>query len=550
MYSNILDGRLFKQLVISGAINLKKNAEIVNSLNVFPVPDGDTGTNMCMTIESGINIIKDNDSNNIADISKELAKGMLLGARGNSGVILSQIFKGLSIGLTDYEEVTALELTEAFESAVSQSYHAVVRPVEGTILTVLREAVEGSKRGLNTNSTIVDYFKKHLDQAEKSLQKTKEILPVLKEADVIDSGGAGYVAIIQGMLSYLLGEDLGKYEFSHIVKQQASTSSFNADSELDFGYCTEFILQLQNAKVDIPNFDINTIITYLETIGDSIVAIKDESLVKVHVHTKNPGDVLNFGRKFGEFVTIKIENMALQHNEILESKQQEPIRQHKKYGIVAVASGEGIIKQFKDFGVDEIVNGGQTMNPSANDFIEAYKKIDAEYIFVLPNNKNIYLAAKLSQSLYFDSKIIIIQTKTLAEGYSALTMLDFDNEEPNQIEECLNESAKNVFTGLITYSIRDSIVENRPVKKGEFVGISGENHLLSVSNNHLDCAKEFLDSYLTNGYYDVITIIYGKDIIASEANSLVAYLNEKYPNIEVGLVNGMQDIYSYIIGIE
>ncbi len=415
-----LNGEQFKELLTNGALNLKANYEEVDSLNVFPVPDGDTGTNMLRTISGGVTALNGFDVKDLGEVGKAVSKGMLMSARGNSGVILSQIFRGICKGFEGKKEVDAVQLAAAYKIGVKQAYGAVVTPVEGTILTVFREATEVASKKVTKESTINEFFEEHLKQAAKSLKKTKEILPVLKEANVIDSGGAGYVYIVKGMVKFLDGEKIE----AELSKEEARVeggvapidfSAFSRDDTLQFGYCTEFILRLQSSKVDVDNFDVNQIISDLnedDIQGDSIVALKDDDVVKVHVHTKEPGIVLHKMRNYGEFLTIKCENMALQHNETMteEERESQAKREHKKYAIVAVAQGAGIIEQFKALGVDVIVSGNQTMNPSTEDFIKAFKTLDAENIIVFPNNKNIIMAAKQASQLYKAAKIKVIHS--------------------------------------------------------------------------------------------------------------------------------------------
>ena len=441
MITKTLNGSTFKSLVVSGAKCLRDNIEEVNNLNVFPVPDGDTGTNMCHTIEGGVASTKGVNSDKLSDICKPMSSGMLLGARGNSGVILSQIFRGICKGLQDKEEATALDLVRAYELGVKQAYGAVVTPVEGTILTVFREATEYTAEHIDFSSTINDFYHFHLQKAAQSLANTINLLPVLKEAGVIDSGGAGYVRIVEGMIKFLEGEEIdlsfiedSKSETSVETAATVDFSAFGPDDELKFGYCTEFILRLQNSKVDIENFDIQKVIDILngdDIKGDSIVALCDDSVVKVHVHTKDPGKVLDHMRKFGEFLTIKIENMALQHNEQIGDTELEAerLKEHKKYAVVAVATGDGIKQQFTEFGVDAIIDGGQSMNPSTEDFIKAFKSLDAENIIVFPNNKNIIMAAKQAATLYKGSHVEVIGSTTIPQCYSALTMLDYSSDD-------------------------------------------------------------------------------------------------------------------------
>lgn len=535
-----IDGKVLKVILTNGALNLKNNIKIVNDLNVFPIPDGDTGDNMYMTIENGLKSIAGLDDENISNVAKVLARGMLFGARGNSGVILSQIFKGMSNALDGLSIATTMDFANAFIGGVNQAYLTVVNPVEGTILTVAREAATEAKKIVDKNTTIQKYLYAYLSIAEDVLSHTPEMLDVLKKANVIDSGGAGYVYIIEGMLK-ALNDEIIESSFDASITPSQTTKAFGPDSELEFGYCTEFILQLQNKKVDIKNFDINEITSYLQQIGDSIVALKDEDVVKVHVHTMNPGDVLNFGRKFGEFVTIKIENMTLQHNESVLGKQE-----HKEYGVVAVANGKGLEETFKEYGCDYIINGGQTMNPSTDDFIKVFESMNCDNIIVLPNNSNIIMAATQAKGIYDKANIIVIPTKTIAEGISALSMLNYD--DPDFIEE-INETIQNVITGEVTYAVRDTNLDGIDVKKNEFMGIIGKK-LVSANNDKFEAAKGLIDYAIKEYDKEIITLIYGADVTEDDVNGIISYINKKYNYVDVTPINGGQDIYSFIISFE
>lgn len=548
-----LNGQLFKEITKCAALNLRANYEEVDNLNVFPVPDGDTGTNMCRTIEGGVSAIASSEENNIGLLGKALSKGALMGARGNSGVILSQIYRGICKGLANYEEVNVLQLAEAYKVGVTQAYQAVVTPVEGTILTVYREATEYACANITENSTINDFFKLHLKQALVSLANTPNLLPVLKEAGVVDSGGQGYVYMVKGIVRYLDGEEVeGSLELE--AKKETGEAApvdfnaFTADDVLQFGYCTEFILRLQNSKVDVASFDENVIIDYLQNSdvkGDSIVCLKDEDVIKTHVHTKNPGLVLTKMREYGEFLTIKIENMALQHNEITEEEKAP----YKKYAIVAVASGEGLSNQFKEFGVDQIVSGNNTMNPSTEDFIAAYKKINADHIFVFPNNKNIIMAAKQSAELYKGAEIHVIETKTIPQCYSALTMLDFSVDDVDAITEGFNESIANVTSGEVTYSIRDCELGGVQIHKGEYMAILNGKIVASVPNK-IDVLPALLSKVENIDDKQVIVIIFGEDVTDEEKELAVEAVQKACPFVEVGTIDGGQSVYSYWIDIE
>lgn len=556
MILNKLNGEQFKELIIAGAKNLRANIEEVDSLNVFPVPDGDTGTNMSRTIEGGVKAVMDKEETNLGEMGKNLSKGMLMSARGNSGVILSQIFRGICRGFDGKAEVNALELAEAYKVGVKQAYGAVVTPVEGTILTVFREATEVAAKTLTSKSNINDFFEAHLKQAAKTLKKTKDLLPVLKEADVIDSGGAGYVYIVKGMVKLLDGEKI-EQELTTIEEpreqHEIDFSAFGADDTLQFGYCTEFILRLQNAKVDVESFDVQTIIDVLngeDIAGDSIVALKDGDVVKVHVHTKEPGIVLHKMRKYGEFLTTKIENMALQHNENLsEEEHAQKKMEHKKYAIVAVAQGEGIKEQFEAFGVDVVVSGNQTMNPSTEDFIRAFKSIDADNIIVFPNNKNIVMAAKQASQLYKGAKVKIAPSVSIPQCYSALTMLDYSSDDLTLIMGNFNEAIRNVVTVEITTATRSTKLQGVIIHKNDHMGIV-DHKIVTSSRMKNRIVYDTLRKIKDIKDKQVVTIIYGKDTTEDEKVKNMELLKQKFPYLEFGAIDGGQAVYKYLIAVE
>ena len=553
-----LNGEQFKELLTNGALNLKANYEEVDSLNVFPVPDGDTGTNMLRTISGGASALNGFDAKDLGEVGKVVSKGMLMSARGNSGVILSQIFRGICKGFEGKKEVDAVQLAAAYKIGVKQAYGAVVQPVEGTILTVFREATEAAAKKITKDSTINEFFEEHLRQAAVSLKRTKEILPVLKEANVIDSGGAGYVYIVKGFVKFLDGEkieaELTKEENSAEAPAEIDFSAFSRDDTLQFGYCTEFILRLQSAKVDVDNFDVNQIISDLnedDIQGDSIVALKDDDVVKVHVHTKEPGIVLHKMRKYGEFLTIKCENMALQHNENMseEERESQAKREHKKYAIVAVAQGKGIIEQFKALGVDVVVSGNQTMNPSTEDFIKAFKSLDAENIIVFPNNKNIIMAAKQAAQLYKGAKIKVIQSTSIPQCYSALTMLDFSSDDLTIICGSFLEAIRNVVTGEITVANRSTRLNGVSVMKNDHIGIL-DGKLVKATKFKNRVVVDLLAKVPGMNDKQVLTIIYGKDTTEEEKAKNLANIKQKYPYLEVGAIDGGQAVYKYLLAIE
>ncbi|MBP5408268.1 MAG: DAK2 domain-containing protein [Bacilli bacterium] len=570
MAITIIDGSLFKALIINGAANLKANYQYVDSLNVFPVPDGDTGTNMKMTIEGGINEISTSDDKNIYELTKKLSRGMLMGARGNSGVILSQLFRGFNKGCKDQMKLNAMGLAQAFQSGVEQAYKAVMKPAEGTILTVAREAAEKMKIISYSKMPIVEFFEEYLAEAKKSLENTPNLLPVLKEAGVVDSGGAGYVCIIEGMLKALKGETITfeeteKKDFeSHIAQFTVNPQTQNNE----FGYCTEFLVDLDKEKIkqEISEFDEKTILDRISPLGNSIVILKDENIVKCHIHTLKPGDVLNIAQEYGEFIKLKIENMSIQHSQLQQvpagevemhndahaqvasapEKPQKP-EVRSKYSVVAVASGDGLVSTFKEMGVDYVVSGGQSMNPCTEDFINGFDTLNADNIIVFPNNKNILLAARQAAKIYKESNVIVVPTSSIAEGFSALTMLDL-NDDPEQVVNNLHDVIERVTSISVTYSVRDTKLGDIEVHKDDFIGIMN-GKIVSSCKRRYDTMKEVLKKADLKDK-DIITIIYGKDVSERYANDLVKYIKKTYPNIEIELINGGQDVYSYIIALE
>lgn len=555
-----LDGLLFKTLILNGAENLKNNYKQVDALNVFPVPDGDTGTNMRMTIEGGVNEIYNLDEENISELSKKLQRGMLMGARGNSGVILSQLFRGIYKGFEEHNHVDAIGLAKAFESGVRQAYKAVMKPVEGTILTVAREATEKLMSISSSRMSINEFFKEFIEEAKASLVRTPSLLPVLKEAGVVDSGGAGLVYVLEGMSLALDGKFLSEKPVEGAM-HTVSTQFLNKNDDVTFGYCTEFIVKI-NPEVINSEFDESVVTNMLSPIGDSIVVVHDEDILKVHVHTLTPGDVLNIGQKFGEFMSLKIENMTIQHHENKEFMHvqegqcecgevhhQPPVKPDvcKKYAIVAVASGAGIIKTFQEMGADYIVSGGQSMNPSTEEFIRGFDTLNAENIIVFPNNKNIILAARQSAKIYKESNVFVLETKSIAQGFSALTMLDL-NGEPEQILNDLKVVIDNVTTGLITYSIRDTDLDGIHIKKEDFIGIC-DNKIVASNRRRSDAVKALLKASV-NEDKEIITIIYGQDVPQKEVNDFVKFIEKNYSNLEVDVIEGNQEVYSYILAIE
>ncbi|MDE6293327.1 MAG: DAK2 domain-containing protein [Clostridiales bacterium] len=548
-----LDGFAFADMVKSGAVNLRNNAQTVNELNVFPIPDGDTGENMARTIEGGVSSLAAIDSANVSEAAEALARGMLLSARGNSGVILSQFFEGVRRGFIGVKQAGIKEIKAAFDSGVKQAYSAVVQPTEGTILTVMREAAEVAK-SVGDGESLEVYFSVFIDELYASLDRTPELLPVLKEAGVIDSGGAGFIYIIEGMNRALTGEAdtaVGHHAHSEVAAA-ADDGKFNENSEMKFGYCTEVIVQLFNSKTDAQGYDVKTLIAYLEKIGgDSIVAFKTGTRIKVHVHTFEPDKVLAYCLTVGELVAVKVENMSIQHTEAVVRNRfvrQTPKKtERKKYACVAVADGDGIIEQFKSLGADYVVDGKQTMNPSAQDFISAFDEVCAEVIFVLPNNANIVLTAKQAAELYKKSRIVVINSKTLAEGYSAMSMLDYSSDNVDKIKAAFEDAVQSVETGLVTYAVRDSHVNGKDIKKGDFLGFA-DKELLACNADIVKASCELLDK-IDKSDKSIIIAMRGK---AADENitAQIAEHVRKTTDMEFYDFDGGQDVYSYIFVVE
>ena len=540
-----LNGQLFRSLFINGYNCLINDVDRINELNVFPVPDGDTGTNMKMTMDGGYNAVVNNNTNELGQLAKDLARGMVFSARGNSGVILSQFFKGLSLGLGDSAEVSVNEFALAMLSGVNQAYKVVNNPTEGTILTVMREA---SQNAYDAHANdFKEYFKLFVVEANKSLINTPELLPVLKKAKVVDSGGAGFLLIVKGMAMALGGEMVEAINNTVNVTAPVNPSGFNADSVLEFGYCTEFILQLQNSKVDIKNFKLNTITDFLETIGNSIVAFIDEDIVKVHVHTFEPGKVINYCQQFGEYVTFKMENMSVQHSETSVGENLTEEREFKDITVVAVASGDGISDAFTEMGVDYVIKGGQTMNPSTEDFLEAFKKLNTNNIIVFPNNSNIIMAAKQAAQNYQDANVVVIETKTIAQCYSALTMMG--DEDLDSLLYSIDMALSNVTSLEVTYAVRDSQIDDLIIQKDDYLGFM-DHKMTTVSKTKLDSIKDLFEKIEDIDDKEVVTILYGEDVTEDELEEITSFIEETYDWMEVGTIFGGQKVYSFIISVE
>lgn len=555
----IIDGEVFKKLMLGGASNLQANVQEVNELNVFPIPDGDTGENMYLTLKGGIDALQTRENASLQDGASALAQGMLLNARGNSGVILSQLFYGLAEGLAGLDSADLQQLASALKQGVKCAYGAVAEPVEGTILTVAREAVENTVGHIQENMTAVEFFSLYLSEMKKSLINTPELLAALKEAGVIDSGGAGLVYIIEGFCKVLTGEDVGgEIATADTSAKSVDFSKFNEDSVMEFGYCTELLLQLQRAKTDLDAFSVPELIEFLGTVGDSIVAFRTGTVVKLHVHTLTPWKVLAHCQKFGEFLTVKIENMTLQHNETTKEKtetktstiaemQKKIKRARRKFAAVTVVSGAGLVQTFKDLGVDYVVDGGQTNNPSAEDFIAAFDEVNADHIFVLPNNSNIILAAEQAAKIYADSDVRVIASKSIGEGYAALSMLDFGSEDADEIEALLKENMEGVITGMVTQAVRTTTVNGVDVQKDDYIGFTAKCMRVSMPSK-IDAACALAQTVAADREF--VIAAYGKDATQEEREAFAAYMAEKLPRVEFYEIDGGQEVYDFLLIVQ
>jgi len=560
----LMGGALLSKMARGGAQELRSNAETVNKLNVFPVPDGDTGDNMRMTIESGVAAIEHLESDNLAEVMKAFSHGMLLGARGNSGVILSQFFAGTAKGIEGVDQADPEAFGRALQKGVEQAYTSVMTPTEGTILTVAREAVEYAVSRITPESTISTLFADLVAEMHASLERTPEILTVLREAGVVDSGGAGLLYIMDGFNRVLNGEDiLGDEDVARLTSKPAAAPAadfdgFGPDSVMTYGYCTELLVRLQNSKTDINSFDVEALKAFLAKIGDSIVAFQTDSIVKIHVHTLTPEKVLAHCREFGEFLTVKIENMSLQHSSTVEEgegtaapkTEETPVAAPaKKYGVVAVCTGPGIEALYRDFGTDEVVEGGQTQNPSTNDFLDAFAKVNAEHIFVFPNNGNIFMAAQQAAELYTAATIHVIPSKNIGSGYVALSGANFEEEDPEAIAAEMIEAMKRVTAGYVSPSIRDAEINGVSIKNGDTIGVIEKTIVLSEKDRMT--AAEALAKQLMDGPDKfMLTVFCGKDASAEEQEQFKSVLESACPDAEIYFIDGGQDIYPYIFVAE
>ena len=534
----------FKGMIKSACANLENHASEIDALNVFPVPDGDTGTNMSMTFNNGYAELAKADSDNVSELAKIFSRGLLMGARGNSGVITSQIFRGFYQSINGKQELETPDISIAFENGTRVAYKAIMKPVEGTILTVIREASWYANHDYETeNLDLLTYFKRLVQYAKESIERTPEYLPILKEVGVVDSGGTGLLRILEGMLLYFEGQPV---EFKQKKEEVQTNPALMLENE-EFGYCTEFIIRLDKNIKD--SFEENKLKEKLTNLGgESLVVVKDDDLVKVHVHTLKPGDMLNAGQRYGEFIKLKIENMQEQHSTIIaNASQTKPSKENKKYGIITVGAGEGLIQLFKDLGADKIIEGGQTMNPSTQDFIKMINELDyCDNIFIYPNNSNIILAANQARDVCTNKNIYVVESKSIQAGISGIGMFNYDGSVEDIIAE-QKEIISNVTAASITYAIKDSQYEGINVKANDYIAISDKK----IISSNVDIKKTIngLLDYLIAKDKELLTIIVGEDGSDDLTNYISEYI-ENNSELEVSIIEGKQPIYNYLFGLE
>ena len=552
MNPTVIDGNLMKLLITNGTIALRNDHQRINDLNVFPVPDGDTGSNMQSTMMSGVKAISGLENETVEKVAKVLSRGLLMGARGNSGVILSQLFSGFAKVFKGKETATTTEFIEGFVQGVKQAYGAVINPVEGTILTVAREAADKALATAKDDSGLLDIMNVYVKEAYESLERTPDLLPVLKEAGVIDSGGAGFNVIIDGLIMALEGQILED------TKTKASTPSVSQeiteryDGDIDFGYCTEFIIQLKDGE----NFNRDKFIKRIHRFGDSLAVVSDEEICKVHIHTKTPGDVLNFGQQYGSFATLKIENMTLQHSELHNHEEEHKVVKEEvkatpkpktKYGIITVVNGEGLKNTFTEMGVSHIIDGGQTMNPSTEDFVNAVNDINCDHVIIIPNNGNVMLSAQHAAKYIEDRSISVLPAKTIAQGYASLTMFDANQSLEENLEE-MKDLIANVSTGEVTYAVRDTEINGVKIEKDHWMGIANGN-IISSTHDRLSTVCGLTKELVTDDS-EIITIMYGEGVTEEELERVKFCTSKDHPDVEIEFIEGNQKVYSYIIAVE
>lgn len=551
-------------MVRAGAERLNRSVDQVNALNVFPVPDGDTGTNMNLTLTSGVKELERASASkaHVGQLAEALSNGLLMGARGNSGVILSQLFRGFGKGVADKEALTSREFAEGLKRGVDTAYKAVIKPVEGTVLTVAREAAEKAVRTAHRTENLAELMEVVLEEARRALQRTPEQLPVLAQAGVVDAGGQGLVRIYEGFLAALTGEEISYTvteagggpvdldRLGEIAHSQSAQSHFET-GDIEHGYCTEFIVKLKPAKLLETPFSEEQFRTDMGRFGDSLLVVADDDLVKVHIHAEHPGETLTYAQRYGELTRIKIDNMREQHATILDTEHRDPGENvsepvTKRYGLVAVAIGDGVSEIFRSLGVDVVIQGGQTMNPSTEEIVQAVQGIPAEHVFILPNNKNIIMTAEQVTELV-EVPVTVLPTRTIPQGLAAL--LSFNEEaDADTNQKRMMESVTDISSGEVTYAVRDSQYEGGTIKEGDFLGIR-EGRIEAVGADMLATSRELLSRMLANGG-DMVTLLYGEDVTKDQVQELTHFLEQDYPDVECEVHYGGQPLYYFLFSVE
>ncbi|MFS1518334.1 DAK2 domain-containing protein [Bacillus sp. SCS-151] len=551
-----LSGERFIKMVIQGSKNLANHSKLVDALNVFPVPDGDTGTNMNLSMSSGAKEVSNVTSDHIGKVGKSLSKGLLMGARGNSGVILSQLFRGFATAIEHKESINSVEFAEAFASGVKTAYKSVMKPVEGTILTVAKDAANRGLSAAEHETDIILLMEEIVKEARSSLSRTPELLPVLKEVGVVDSGGQGLVFVYEGFLAELKDETIIQSStiptMTELINAEhhKSIQSHMDTEDIEFGYCTEFMVKFSEDNQDTPSFSQEQFRNDLSAHGDSLLVVADEEVVKVHIHTEEPGEVLSYGKRYGSLINMKIENMREQHSNIVNTAEEiiqpREVAQQKPYGIISVAMGSGIADLFKSIGAHSVIEGGQTMNPSTEDFVNAINEVNADNIIILPNNKNIILAAQQAATVV-EGNVVVIPSKTVPQGMVSLLAFN-PTIELTQNEQLMTDALSGVKTGQVTYAIRDTNIDGLDISKNDFMGIN-DGKIDVTNEDKVAVAKELLDNMIDEDD-EIITILFGEGAAEDEVEELVSYIEAQHSEIEVEVHNGKQPLYSFVFAIE
>ncbi len=549
----MIDSKMFKKVLKGAYANLENNKQMVNNLNVFPVPDGDTGTNMSLTVKSAVEEMSKVTSDKIGDIASSLSSGALMGARGNSGVILSQLFRGFAKGLKDVKEIDIDALIGAFELSTKMAYRAVMKPTEGTILTVAREMYEFAKEHGKSYSSVEDFISHVLEAGEKSLDNTPNLLPVLKEAGVVDAGGRGLLCLFEGALKVLKGEEVVFIDVEDVEKEESGVQGFEIDSsDIKYGYCTEFLIRVHKENLKYESAITAALKDKLTPIGDSLVAVHDNGIIKIHVHTNVPWNAMKMAATCGELTKIKIENMREQHSELIfkDEKENEPeekySKEEKDFIFIGVAAGSGMSKILKDLGMDYVIEGGQTMNPSTQDFLDIIENTNGKNYILMPNNKNIIMAATQAKEIS-EKNIEVVKTRTIPEAISALMVFDANSSLADNAEN-MTEAIGEVKTGQVTFAVRDTQIGDTVISEGDILGILGSD-IVCDTKDISEATVELIDKMVDEDS-ELISIYYGEDVKEEDANKVAEIVEEKYEDLDVEITYGGQPLYYYIVSVE